>query len=142
MPVYDPEFFNEKCRENNLKVTPQRVAIYKELLKSIDHPNAEAIHSKLKKIFPNISLDTVNRNLLALYKVGIIDTVLGFGEPKRYDGNQTPHHHFRCIKCNKLFDLFNIRTNNTPVPKEVKKDFIILKQKVYFEGLCKPCNEL
>jgi Fur family peroxide stress response transcriptional regulator len=58
------EFFREKCRKYNLKVTPQRIVIYKELLKSKDHPNTDVLFKRIKNIIPDISLDTVNRTLL------------------------------------------------------------------------------
>ena len=48
--------FREKCKENNLKITPQRIVIYREMLKSKDHPNAEVLHERIKKIIPDISL--------------------------------------------------------------------------------------
>ena len=64
------EFFRDKCREHNLKTTPQRTIIYKELYKSKDHPSADAIFKKARKIFPNMSSDTVNRTVLTFAKIG------------------------------------------------------------------------
>ena len=55
--------FEQLCRQAGLKVTPQRVEIYKELVRSSEHPSAEMLHRKVSKIFPNISLDTVNSEL-------------------------------------------------------------------------------
>ena len=69
------DFFRKKCRENSLKVTPQRIVIYKELQKSKDHPNAEVLFQRVKNTIPDISQDTVNRNLLTFYKIGIIGIV-------------------------------------------------------------------
>ena len=37
------------CREHHLKVTPQRVAIYQELLHSDTHPTADAVYQSVKK---------------------------------------------------------------------------------------------
>jgi len=75
------EFFRDKCREHNLKTTPQRTIIYKELYKSKDHPSVDAIFKKARKIFPNISFDTVNRTVLTFAKIGLINVVKGYGEP-------------------------------------------------------------
>ena len=35
------------CQEHHLKITPQRVAIYKELLKLDTHPTADTIYKRL-----------------------------------------------------------------------------------------------
>ena len=99
------DFFRRKCRENTLKVTPQRIVIYKELIKSKDHPNADVLFQRVKNIIPDISLDTVNRTLLTFSKIGIIGVVEGYGDPRRFDPDLEIHHHFRCINCNKIIDF-------------------------------------
>jgi len=63
--------FTSQCREAGLKVTPQRIAIYRELLQTDEHPSAEMLYEKVKKTFPSISLDTVNRTLLTLSLIHI-----------------------------------------------------------------------
>ena len=35
--------FADKCKEHNLKLTPQRILIYKELIKSKNHPSADTV---------------------------------------------------------------------------------------------------
>jgi Fe2+ or Zn2+ uptake regulation protein len=69
------ELFKKKCIENRLKITPQRSAVYQELLMTDDHPNAEAVYRRVKKSFPHISLDTVSRTLLTLNRIGIADVL-------------------------------------------------------------------
>ena len=93
------------CKKNNLKITPQRSLIYKELLASKDHPSAEALYRKVKKIFPAISFDTVYRTLLTFSKIGIADILTLPGEPKRFDGDKNRHYHFRCMKCDNIIDI-------------------------------------
>ena len=46
--------FTKTCRKNNLRVTPQRLAIYKEVLKSNQHPTAEEIYQTVKNDLQNI----------------------------------------------------------------------------------------
>jgi Fur family peroxide stress response transcriptional regulator len=134
------EELRKKCREHNLKITPQRIAVYRELLMTKDHPNAELIHRRIKKQFPNISLDTVNRTLLTLYKIGVTNVVTGSGEPKRFDADTSPHNHFKCVECNNLVDIFNGSNENIDIPKEVKEKFTVLRKNIYFEGICDKCQ--
>lgn len=134
------DFFREKCKENNLKITPQRIVIYEELLKSKDHPNAEVLYKRVKGIIPDISLDTVNRTLLTFSHIGIVKNVEGYGEPRRYDPNIKNHHHFRCINCNSLIDFDYKPYDDIIVPKDIKKRFNITSKKVLLEGYCNTCR--
>ena len=81
------------CRERGLKVTPQRITIYRELVKTNEHPSAEMLCEKVRQIFPSISLDTVNRTLLTLNEIGAAFTVIGSGDARRYDGGLDEHQH-------------------------------------------------
>jgi len=134
------DLFREKCKKNNLKITPQRIFIYRELLKSKDHPNAEALHKRIKKIIPDISLDTVNRTLLTFSKIGIVKNVEGYGEPRRYDPNIENHHHFRCVNCNSLIDFDYKPYDDIIIPGDIKKRFSVLNKKILLEGYCDKCR--
>jgi Fur family peroxide stress response transcriptional regulator len=131
--------FKHKCRANNLKITPQRTAIYRELIKSKDHPSASTIFNKLRKIFPDISFDTVNRTLLTFNEIGIASLVEGYGEPKRFDPDTKSHHHFRCIKCNDIMDIHHRSFDNIKIPEEIKRQFTVLNKRVVIEGICGKC---
>jgi len=134
------DFFREKCREYSLKVTPQRTLIYKELLKSKDHPNADVLFQRVNKIFPDISLDTVNRTLLTFHNIGIINVVEGYGEPRRFDPDIENHHHFRCVKCNSITDFDYNLYDSLSVPEEIHKKFFVINKKVLLEGYCDKCR--
>ena len=77
------EQFAYRCRQAGLKVTPQRIAVYRELLTTQEHPSAEILHRKLRKKFPSISLDTVNRTLLTLNEIGAAHVVEATVEPSQ-----------------------------------------------------------
>jgi Fur family peroxide stress response transcriptional regulator len=133
--------FEAKCRQASLKVTPQRMAVYKALLESREHPSAEMVFRKVKKVIPNISLDTVNRTLLTLSGIGAAFVVEGSGDAKRFDGNLESHQHFKCIKCKRIIDFHYKPFDNIPTPKGIGKKFVVLKKTVYLEGICDCCSE-
>ncbi len=135
------DLFVEKCKEYNLKVTPQRTVLYKELRKSKDHPSADVIFKKLRKTYPNISLDTVNRTLLTFAQIGLINIVEGWGGPKRYDPNINGHHHFTCMKCNNIIDFYNSSYDKIEIPEEITKRFRVMSKKVVLEGICDKCSK-
>ena len=57
----DIQYFRLKCRQAGLKIPPQRMATYKVLAESTQHPTTERVFQQVKKLIPNISFDTVNR---------------------------------------------------------------------------------
>jgi Fur family peroxide stress response transcriptional regulator len=135
------EFFYGICRENGLKITPQRTAIYQELLKARDHPSADDLYNRIVKKIPNISFNTVNSTLLTFSKIGITSVVEGYGQPKRYDPDMNTHHHFRCIQCNSIIDFNNKEYDNLTVPEELNRQFSVISKKVVLEGLCSRCRK-
>lgn len=135
------DFFRKKCRENNLKVTPQRIVIFRELLKSKDHPHAEALYQRVKKIIPDISLDTVNRTLLTFSRIGLVKNVEGYGKPRRYDPDLKNHHHFRCLSCNSIIDFEHKPYDDITIPGTIEKVFTVTNKKVLLEGYCDKCGQ-
>lgn len=124
-----------------MKITPQRVTIYEELLKSKDHPSADVIYHRVKKTLSNISFDTVYRTLLSFVEIGMVNLVEGFGDKKRFEPNLNRHHHFRCLKCHAIIDFHNEVYDSIETPEEVKKQFRVLRTRVVLEGICKKCSE-
>jgi Fur family peroxide stress response transcriptional regulator len=131
--------FRHKCKQHNLNMTPQRTAIYEELIKSKDHPASDDIFERVKKVYPDISLDTVYRTLSKFVEIGVVHVVEGYGEAKRYDPDTNKHHHFRCLKCNKIVDFHDKSFDNIKIRKSLQKDFRIKNVKVLLEGMCNEC---
>ena len=131
--------FSTKCRNSGLKVTPQRMAVYRALIESREHPSAENLFRQVRQELPNISLDTVNRTLLTLNQIGVAYTVEGSGDSKRFDGNIDDHQHFKCVKCKKIVDIYDENFGEIQTPA-VLNGCSVLRKTVYFEGICDSCN--
>jgi Fur family peroxide stress response transcriptional regulator len=115
------------------------MAIYELLIEATDHPSSEEVYDRIKKKFPDISLDTVYRTLTTFSDIGVINTVEGYGEAKRYDPEIEPHHHFRCKSCNNIIDFCNTVYDNLEIPREFRKNFKITNLRVVLEGVCEKC---
>lgn len=92
------------CRENHLKVTPQRIAVYKMLAENRTHPTVEQVFLDVRNTIKSISLDTVYRILNSFSEIGLIRR-LNHGSAVRYDGNPEEHHHFSCRECGTIYDV-------------------------------------
>jgi len=135
-----PLFFKELCSKQGLKITPQRVAIYNELISSHKHPSASIIYEKIRKYFPNISLGTVNSTLLTFAKIGLAKVVAASGEPKRFDPVLESHHHFICMKCGKIVDFNNGAYDAIKIPVALNRKSTVLRKIIHLEGLCDKCK--
>ena len=134
------DWFISLCKKTGLKVTPQRIAVYRELIKTDEHPSAEMLYAKVKRFYPNISLDTVNRTLLTLNRIGAAYIVEGSGDAKRFDGDLEKHQHFKCVKCKRVVDFHHKPFDNVNVPAEIEGRFTVLRKSVYLEGICDMCK--
>ncbi|MCX7965898.1 MAG: transcriptional repressor [Syntrophorhabdaceae bacterium] len=134
------EFIN-RCRAKGLKITPQRIAIYKEVVTSEEHPSAEIIYRKIKPLYPNISFDTVNRTLLSFTEMGLIEIVEFTGISRRYDPNTEKHHHFVCRQCGNIIDFYCNKFDSLDIPEEIKEKAMIKKIRVILEGICNNCKK-
>ncbi len=131
----------QKLRDNNHKLTPQRIAIVKVLAHSDGHPNVEKIYELLQDDFPTMSLATVYRNVILLKSLGEV-LELGFPDgSNRYDGNRPyPHPHVICVKCKKVIDpdLSTLQDMAREVADET--GFRILTHRLDFFGICRNCS--
>jgi Fur family transcriptional regulator, peroxide stress response regulator len=132
--------FSTKCRDSGLKVTPQRMAVYRALIESCSHPSAENLYRQVRQELPNISLDTVNRTLQTLNQIGAAFTVEGSGDAKRFDGNTDDHQHFKCVKCKNIVDIYDENFGEIQSPAALD-GCSVLRKTVYFEGICNQCKQ-
>jgi len=131
--------FVETCHERGLKITPQRVAVYRALLESDQHPTADAMFQTVKQTSPFISFDTVNRTLLTFVDIGLVDVVEVFGGPKRFDPDRANHHHLHCVVCGRIIDFTDDGYDRLDVPDTVAERFKVLGKRVVLKGVCDKC---
>jgi Fur family peroxide stress response transcriptional regulator len=138
-PRVEMDAFRQRCRRARLKVTPQRMAVYKALAGSKEHPGAKKVFEKVRRTFPHISFDTVNRTLVTLSDIGAAFVVEGSGDTKRFDGNLAKHQHFKCTNCRRIVDFHYEPFDRIALPQRLKKRFKVTRMTVYIEGLCGDC---
>ena len=88
-----------------LRLTKQRLTIYRELESCPDHPDVDYLFRAVRRIVPKISLFTVYRTMNALESAGMVWRVATCKGHARYDGNVEAHAHFLCEKCGRIDDV-------------------------------------
>lgn len=128
-----------RLRKSGLRATTQRLAILRALLNSRGHPSAEDIYNALRPQHPTLSLSTVYKTLQMLADAGQVLRIDAGGDKQRFDGYREKHHHAYCVSCGQVFD---IEYNTCPLTTKEEIDGLkILSVKLYFEVICKDCQE-
>ena len=87
------DFLREKLAQKELKVTPQRIAIYNAVVQLNNHPTAEKIFEHIRKDHPSISIATVYKVLESLVTCELLKKVKSDKGGMRYDAVLSHHHH-------------------------------------------------
>src|SRR5262245_21066885 len=127
-----------RCREAGMNVTPQRVAVYRALLESEDHPTPELLYRRVRPKMPSLSLATIYKCLDALAELGLAHRVPVAGDRKRYDANVERHHHLVCTRCHRVTDVYDERFDAIAPPRRLD-GFVAHAVSVQVTGLCAPC---
>ena len=122
-----------------LKFSRQRESIKEFLITRKDHPTADVVYENMKKIYPNISLGTVYRNLSLLSDIGEIQKLSSFGGADHFDGCVTPHCHFMCQKCGQILDLDMDDMSDLVTKASEKFSEKITGYDLRFFGICEKC---
>lgn len=129
----------QTLREKQLRVTPQRFAVYANLLGRTDHPTAEQILTDLNQDAPVSSQATIYNCLQALQAVGLIREVLLGEGGCRYDANVDPHHHFRCQSCGAIADIPWSALPELDI-SQVRPGVQLTGYEVTVHGVCQDCQ--
>ncbi|UCC40554.1 MAG: transcriptional repressor [Candidatus Aminicenantes bacterium] len=133
--------FIAHCKNSGLKITPQRCAVYSELIQSKNHPTADEMYQLVRKKFPNISYDTVNRTLLTFAEIGLVDVIKTKEGPRHFDAILDNHHHFHCVDCGRIIDFYSEEYDNLGIPNQIQDNFTVFTKRVVLNGLCKQCRK-
>lgn len=131
--------FAEICRKEGLKITYQRLEIFKELLNSSDHPTVEKLYHRLQPKLSTISLDTVYRTLATLEKHDLVVRVETGESQARFEGRMEEHHHAICKKCGSITDFYWQFPDEASLPDEISNWGQISKKNITLHGLCAQC---
>lgn len=127
---------SEYLKSHDIKPSYQRMKIFNYLITKKNHPTVDQIYKELVNEIPTLSKTTVY-NTLKLFvdkKIAIIITIEE--NETRYDADISLHGHFKCIKCEQVYDV------NIKAPEsfgEGLEKFQIDEEHIYFKGICEEC---
>ena len=133
------EQFKTVSREAGVKLTHQRLEIFREIASSLEHPDAETVFRAVQARMPTVSLDTVYRTLWMLKDLGLITTLGPRRESVRFDANIEHHHHYVCVRCGLARDFESAVLDTLRIPDAVKGLGSVVATHVEVRGLCESC---
>ena len=131
--------FEAACRKAGLRLTPQRIEIFRELAKATDHPSAEVLHLRLIKKMPTLSLDTVYRTLATFAGHGLVSKVETVESQARYEAAHMVHHHLVCEKCKQIVDFQWPHIDSAELPESARGWGQVQRKSVVVYGICSQC---
>ena len=111
------------------------------LVKSQEHPSADAIYQDLKPAFPNMSLATVYNNLKVLIEEGFVSEIKVRNDTTTYfDFMGHDHLNLICESCGKIEDI-DIEVPDVRAEAREKSGYVITKCQTTVYGLCPECQK-
>jgi Fe2+ or Zn2+ uptake regulation protein len=131
--------FARRCRAHGVRVTAQRLAVYRALAGDPSHPTADAIYRRLRSRLPSLSPATVYRVLESLEGNGLLRRVSTTGGAARFDANLAPHQHLICRVCGRMTDVRAPTLEVSRVAAEARPRFVVEDVDVRIVGRCETC---
>lgn len=132
-----------KLKAQGLKLTPQRTEILRVLMGSHRPLSAQEVFHAVRAAHPNVSLDTVYRNLTMLTGAGLANQVnLQNRESSRFEfqGEGAHHHHMVCLGCGRSFCVPACPTPLLDARPAEDPDFRVVGHAFEVYGYCSGCQ--
>lgn len=135
------QHFETVCCDQGIKLTHQRIEIFREVAQTGDHPDADLVFQRVRQRIPTVSLDTVYRTLWLLNDLGLVVTLGLTRERTRFDANLESHHHFVCRQCGFTRDFYSEDLDNIVLPDSIGSFGEIEATHVEVRGICRECTK-
>jgi Fur family peroxide stress response transcriptional regulator len=88
--------------------------------------------------YPGVSFATIYNSLSKLVNAGEIKELDIDPHKKRFDPEPSPHHHFYCKTCGKVYDI----EHDISLPPKMKRigGHRVETIQLNFKGVCKTCS--
>ena len=132
----------ERLRVKGYKITPQRRAVLQAFASCPPFPTAQQICEEVRKQQPDVSLDTIYRNLSLLTELDIVHEIFrSAGNVYELADDSHHHHHLVCTECGRTECIDVCPMTDAYEQKKKKKGFKITGHIFEFYGLCQKCQQ-
>ena len=130
----------EKAERATTRNTIQRALVLEAVQSLHNHPTSADVYEVVRARHPNISRDTVYRNLGVLANRGEVLRVEVPNGADRYDFLNRPHYHAKCRICGGVFDIDMPYQDDIVSQVSDAHGFTIEHHEIIFDGVCAHCK--
>lgn len=133
--------FEKILKERGLKLTKQRLQIFKEIISKRGHFEIEDFVQRLKNKGVKVSRATVYRTLSILKDAGLVVEVVKFENKTYYEvGTKEHHDHLICLNCGKFIEFHEDEIEKIQEKVCAKYKFKPVYHRLEIYGICENCN--
>ncbi len=134
--------FGEYLKSKDLKITPQRELILREIFSSHDHFEVDDLFVRLYGKSAHISRATVYRTLNLLVQGGFLREVISGERHSHYEHilGHRHHDHLVCLGCGKIIEFSNVSIEDLQDKVCKKHNFQPHSHRLQINGFCRNCE--
>ncbi len=122
-----------KC--HGIKPSAQRISIMEYLLNHRTHPTVDAIYGDLVETMPTLSKTTIYNTLKLLEAHDAVTELTIDKKTAHYDSVTTPHSHFLCKSCGRIFDVPFVYVCDHAMGDA----YVVDEVEINYKGHCREC---
>jgi len=126
-------------RDRGCRITPQRIALLKNIVENPRHPTCEELYVSLKKDMPSTSRSTVYNTIALLEETCLLRTFEQDGM-KHIEANASPHANLVCVRCGKTEDIESMLIDRLVADIKYKTHYFLLFHNIEIFGVCSACH--
>ncbi len=128
-------------RQRGHRITPQRRLIVADVLGHGSAVSAQAVLQRVNCLAPEISMDTVYRNLYLLCDLGVLYRVELPGKTSEFELQSGHHQHYRiCLSCGERKSIDACCIDQACFAGIDEDGFTMTDHKLEFYGYCRRCQ--
>jgi len=134
--------YHTRLNAAGIRPSVQRVAVYAYLCEHPVHPTVDTVYSALAPDYPTLSKTTIYNTLKLFEGKKLVQSIKIEDDKLRYDADTTPHLHFKCERCGRVFDIFADRDLSSYILKcsdLLPEGFFMKKIQTNIWGMCADC---
>lgn len=142
MTNQDLEKFKAVLREEELRFTPQRYEVFREVCASAEHREAEEIYRVLQQRNVHVSRATVYRTMDILFKYDLVRRMdIGDGRWRYEHWLDCSHHdHIICVRCGRIVEFLSPEIEELQRKVCGKFNYELVRHVHQLFGLCHECR--
>lgn len=129
-----------RLTEHGIKPSMQRMAVMEYLMTHRTHPTVDEIYTALHPSMPTLSKTTVYNTLKLLTDKGAALQLTIDERNCCYDADTTPHAHFLCTRCGRVYDL-DLQSKRLMRAAILPPGFTPDEVQLNYRGCCAQCAD-